>query len=111
VADSEPELKRTPEVKDMLYVFASINDIDAMSSLMQDLFTVREIKDISQRLTVARKLDSGESYARVEDDTGASATTISRVSKCLNYGAGGYRIALDMLNRSASNEKSGVSGK
>ena len=57
----------------------------------------RILTETSQRLAVARLLDAGMSYAAIEKETGASATTIARVSKCLTYGTGGYRQALDIL--------------
>ena len=59
---------------------------------------IREIKETSQRLAVARQLDAGKSYSAIEEATGASATTIARVSKCLSYGAGGYNAALNVLD-------------
>ena len=68
------------------------------SALLEDLFTVREIRETSQRLGVARLLAAGKSYAAIEAETGASATTIARVSKCLSYGAGGYEQALKILD-------------
>ena len=88
---------RTPEVEDLLDVLVALDDKTEVFALMEDLFTIREIRESSQRLAVARMLDSGKSYAQIEDATGASATTIARVSKCLSYGAGGYRAALDAL--------------
>lgn len=88
---------RTAEVEDLLEVLAQIDDKDTMFRLLEDLFTIREIRESSQRLSVARMLDNGRSYAKIEEATGASATTIARVSKCLSYGAGGYRAALDVL--------------
>ena len=88
---------RTPEVDVLIEVLSSIDDRDAMFALLEDLFTIREIRESSQRLQVARLLDEGKSYAQIEEVTGASATTIARVSKCLSYGAGGYRAALDIL--------------
>lgn len=88
---------RTPEVESLLHVLAKLDDEDAIFALMEDLFTIREIKETSQRLAVARLLNAGQSYAAIEQATGASATTIARVSKCLSYGAGGYRTALDVL--------------
>lgn len=92
----------TREIDDMLSAFAAIDDTDKMYALMQDLFTIREIKEISQRLAVAKRLDAGESYMSVQKSTGVSATTISRVSKCLNYGAGGYKVALDALKKTTT---------
>ena len=88
---------RTAEVDDLLKVFATLDDEDTIYSLLEDLFTVREIRETSQRLAVARMLSAGKSYTAIESATGASATTIARVSKCLGFGAGGYKAALDVL--------------
>ena len=89
---------RTPDVENLLEVLAAIDDKDTLFALMEDMFTIREIRESSQRLAVARMLDDGKSYAQIEQATGASATTIARVAKCLSYGAGGYRAALDALS-------------
>ena len=88
---------RTPEVEALLEVLVALNDKDTAFALLEDLFTIREIRESSQRLAVARMLDEGRSYSKIEQATGASATTIARVSKCLSYGSGGYRAALDLL--------------
>lgn len=90
---------RTPEVDQLLETFASIDDPDQIYALLQDLCTVREIQDMSQRLSVACLLAEGEHYSAIQEQTGISATTISRVSKALNYGADGYRIALQVLGK------------
>ena len=89
---------RTPDVENLLEVLAAIDDKDTLFALMEDMFTIREIRESSQRLAAARMRDDGKSYAQIEQATGASATTIARVSKCLSYGAGGYRAALDALS-------------
>ena len=52
---------RTTEVDDLLRVFAALDDEDTIFSLLEDLFTIREIKETSQRLSVARLLDAGRS--------------------------------------------------
>lgn len=96
---------RTPEVDDLLRVLAALDDEDTIFSLLEDLFTIREIKETSQRLAVARLLDQGKSYAAIEDATGASATTIARVSKCLSYGTGGYNAALNVLDDAQSAQR------
>lgn len=94
---------RTREVEDLLTVFAGLTDPNDIFALLEDLFTVREIKDTSQRLDVARMLKEGSSYAVIEQTTGASATTIARVSKALNYGAGGYERAFSVLEKQKNN--------
>ena len=89
---------RKPEVDDLLRVLAALDDDDTIFALLEDLFTIREIRETSQRLAVARLLAEGKSYSVIEQLTGASATTIARVSKCLTYGTGGYQSALDILS-------------
>lgn len=105
-----PEL-RTKEVEDLLEVFAGLTHPDDVFALLEDLFTVREIKDTSQRLDVARMLREGSSYAVIEKVTGVSATTIARVSKALNYGAGGYALAFDVLDAKQTPTGEAAQGK
>ena len=88
---------RTPTVENLLNAIASTGDADAAWALVCDVCTVREIDEMARRLEVARLLDEGQSYLAIQEATGASATTVSRVSKCLAMGAGGYRSALDAL--------------
>lgn len=88
---------RTPEVDELLRAFASVEGAEEAYAFLQDVCTIREIQDMAQRLHVARLLAAGEHYARIREATGASATTISRVSKALNYGADGYRTIIGRL--------------
>lgn len=63
----------------------------------EDLCTINEMRDMSQRLEVARMLRNGEKYDQIEETTGASTATISRVKRCLRFGADGYAKVLDRL--------------
>ncbi|HHY06554.1 MAG TPA: hypothetical protein GX532_06250 [Clostridia bacterium] len=60
----------------------------------EDLCTIAEIKAMGQRLAVARMLDQDFTYTEIAEATGASTATISRVKKCLFFGADGYRLVL-----------------
>lgn len=64
-------------------------------AFLEDIMTTREILDISQRMAVARELAAGASTIKIAESTGASPTTISRVNRCYQYGAGGYRTVLE----------------
>lgn len=88
---------RTPDVERLLDAISVLERPDEAYALLQDLCTIREIKDMAQRFHVARMLAAGEHYADIQAETGASATTISRVSKALNYGADGYKLVLARL--------------
>ena len=60
-----------------------------------DLCTINELKSMSQRLQVAKMLKDDVIYQKIADETGASTATISRVSRALNYGTGGYEKILE----------------
>ena len=66
---------RTPEVEGLLDVLVAIDDKDTMFALLEDMFTIREIRESSQRLSVARMLDEGKSYAKIAEATGVSINT------------------------------------
>ena len=65
----------------------------------EDICTISELKAMSQRLEVARMLNEGHTYEDIVERTGASTATISRVKRCLNYGADGYNIVLERLKK------------
>ena len=79
-----------------------LSTLDECYALFEDLCTIREIRDLSQRFEVAAMLGEGKSYQEIAKKTGASTATICRVNKCLMYGSGGYRAA---LSASSEDEK------
>jgi TrpR-related protein YerC/YecD len=60
----------------------------------EDICTINEIHAIAQRLEVAKLLNEKKTYSEIEEMTGASTATISRINKCLVYGADGYKLVL-----------------
>ena len=74
-----------------------LEDIDDCYRFFDDVCTIKEIREIAQRLDVAKYLSEGKNYQEISAMTGASTATISRVNKCLNYGSGGYRSMLAKL--------------
>lgn len=63
---------------------------------LRDVGTLSELKEWSERLEVARLLAQGISYREVAKRTGASTTTVTRVAKYMENGAGGYRKILNV---------------
>jgi TrpR-related protein YerC/YecD len=70
-----------------------------MLQFFQDLCTISEIKALAQRLEVAKMLKNGITYTEIAEKTGASTATISRVNRCLNYGADGYSMIIERLEK------------
>ena len=83
-----------PDVEQLVSAFLLLEGEQEVKYFLTDLCTPREICDFAQRLQVARYLDEGEPYVEVQARTGASSTTVSRVSKSLNGEYGGYRKVL-----------------
>ena len=63
----------------------------------EDVCTISELQAISQRFAVVKRLANEETYTNIALETGASTATISRVKKCLNYGADGYKLVLKKM--------------
>lgn len=85
---------------------------DEMLDFLIDLCTPRELSDLAQRYAVARMLHNGASYASIQEETKASATTIARISRTLAYGTGGYQRQFEYVENApnkacASDENKG----
>ena len=85
------------QVNMLLSAIIKLNDIETCKSFFEDVCTIKELQDMSQRLQVAKELRNGRNYQEISKLTGASTATISRVNKCLMYGNGGYNAVLDAL--------------
>jgi len=83
---------------DTLYqAIASLQSVEECRRFLQDLCTVSELKAMEQRMEVAMLLDQGLIYSDILERTGASSATISRVNRCLHYGADGYNTVIPRL--------------
>ena len=87
----------SPSTDRLFRAILSLGSVEECYRFFEDICTVKELRDMSQRLDTAFLIDDGVSYQKISEQIGVSTATISRVSRCLNYGAGGYRIAIDAL--------------
>lgn len=81
----------------------NLETVDECYAYFEDLCTIKEIKDMAQRLDTAILLKQGMSYQKISDALDISTATIGKVSKCLNYGSGGYENAINKLNEEGKN--------
>ncbi len=87
--------KLTPDTVSLYEAILGLSSVDECAAFFEDVCTIKEIQDLTQRFAVAKMLDAGDKYQKIEEATGASTATISRVNKCLLYGSGGYRSVLE----------------
>ncbi len=76
-----------------------LKNVEECYSFFEDICTIAEIKALAQRLEVAKMLRAKKTYTDISEQTGASTATISRVNRCLVYGADGYNVILDRLEK------------
>ena len=89
-------MKHNEENKELFYrAILTLRTIEECKNFFDDAFTIQETEAIAQRFKVACCLCDGKSYIDTNAATSASTATICRVSKCLNYGSGGYKIAIE----------------
>lgn len=77
----------------------NLESIDECYAYFEDLCTMKEVTDMAQRLDTAILLNDGKSYQEITSALNISTATIGRVSKCLNYGTGGYAAAIEKLRK------------
>ncbi|MBO7398304.1 MAG: helix-turn-helix domain-containing protein [Clostridia bacterium] len=93
--------------------FLSLKDKRECRAFLEDICTIGEFQDMAQRLTAAKLLHEGRNYQQISEELGISTATISRVNRCLNYGAGGYRMVLFRMDQKEimAEYEEGISGK
>ena len=77
-------------------------------AFLEDICTIKELLEMSQRLSVAKLLSRGMSYSQISQKTGVSTATISRISRCIEYGSGGYKMIIERLQEGEKDRKSVV---
>lgn len=89
---------RSDQLDELFDAILTLETREECYQFFDDIATMNEIQSLSQRLQVAKMLNNGKTYSTIEKKTNASTATISRVRRCLDYGSGGYHIALERLD-------------
>jgi TrpR-related protein YerC/YecD len=87
----------TPAIDQLFAAILQLQNMEECHKFFEDICTIKEVQDMAQRLDAAILLDEGAGYQQISEQVGISTATISRVSRCLNYGAGGYRMVIDRM--------------
>lgn len=74
-------------------LLAGIQTPEDMEALLEDLCTRKEVENMAERVFAAKLLLENNTYAQVMEQCSISSATLSRVSRCVQYGSG-YRRAL-----------------
>ncbi|MBR5498195.1 MAG: TrpR-related protein YerC/YecD [Clostridia bacterium] len=75
-------------INELYELIASMESADDCRALFGDLCTIKEIEQMAQRVRAAKLLIDGKTYNQVIEETDISSATLSRVSRCVQYGDG-----------------------
>lgn len=93
-----PKIKN--EINDKLCkAVLTLKSVEECYQFFEDVCTISEINAMAQRLEVATMLQDHHTYEDIVSKTGASTATISRVKRCLNYGADGYSLVFERVKK------------
>lgn len=76
------------DIKELYALILSLETADDCADLFQDLCTTKELEQMAQRVKAARLLLEGKTYNQVMEQCEISSATLSRVSRCVQYGKG-----------------------
>ncbi len=85
------------ELDDLFDGILSLETKEECYKFFDDICTSNDLVALIQRFQVAKLIDEGKTYSKVQEETGASSATVSRVKRCLDYGSDGYRTVLNKI--------------
>ena len=80
------------KIEELYQLIADIQDPEQIRALLDDLCTRKEIENMAERVYAARLLMEGKTYNQVIAQANISSATLSRVSRCVQYGKGYSRL-------------------
>ena len=99
------EFMRDEQIGELADAMLTLGTRDEALAFFEVIFTVHEVQSVAQRLAVARLLRQRVTYQDIAERTGASTATISRVNRCLSYGAGGYQTVLARMEQNEQTDQ------
>lgn len=97
---------RRNELTDALFdAILSLESREECYSFFEDLCTVKEVSDMAQRLQAAKMLLDGNTYEQIVKAAEISTATISRINRCIQYGAGGYRKTIERVRAAQTQDE------
>ena len=71
---------------------------------LQNEFSLEENIALARKFLLEQLLSRGMSYSQISQKTGVSTATISRISRCIEYGSGGYKMIIERLQEGEKND-------
>lgn len=86
-------MEKQEKIAELYRIIADLSSAQECQMLFEDLCTHKEIEKMAERIYAAKLLLEGKTYNQVIAESDISSATLSRVSRCVQYGEG-YRKLL-----------------
>jgi len=86
------QIDKKERVDRLFQLIADIGDAEEVRALFTDLCTAKEIQNMAERCYAAKLLMEGNTYNQVMAQADISSATLSRVSRCVQFGSGYSRL-------------------
>ncbi len=88
---------KNEKIQQLYRVIASLSSVEDCQALFDDLCTYKEVEKMAERICAAKLLLQGKTYNQVIAETDISSATLSRVSRCVQYGVGYSKLLKEHL--------------
>lgn len=85
-------MEKQEKLQELYRIICSLENEEQCRQLFEDLCTQKELEKMAERIYAARLLMEGNTYNQVIAQSDISSATLSRVSRCVQYGQGYSRI-------------------
>jgi TrpR-related protein YerC/YecD len=99
--EPQPPRDASASFRALARALAELGDPKDVAAFMEDLCTPAELEAMADRWRVVPYLQDRVPYREIHEETRVSVTTIGRVARTLEQGAGGYRLAIKRAARTA----------
>lgn len=86
------QISKQEKLDALFELLASIDNAQDVRALFEDLCTVKEVENMAERVFAAKLLMEGKTYNQIIAQSDISSATLSRVSRCVQYGNGYSRL-------------------
>ena len=79
---------KNEKIEELFKLILSLDNMEDCRAFFDDLCTRKELEKMAERVCAAKLLLEGKTYNQVISQADISSATLSRVSRCIQYGTG-----------------------
>lgn len=98
-ANRVPYTKQEQLLSDFCSMLLKLKSERSIKNFLKDLLNRQERVMLIRRLLIAELLVKGYTYRDIQKELHAGPATIARIDRWLNFGRGGYQVALNVLRK------------